>query len=166
MKRRLEAAGVGEVETFGYRANGFCCLEEEGRRLADRIASTNDPVNLVGYSMGGLVIQAARLANPALDVRRAAFINTPHGGSVLANLLPGAAIRQMRPGSDFLGKIAAVEWTIPTLAVWTPGDLMVLPATSAAWPRATLTEQCRVPAHVWPLFCPRTHAQLAAFLLE
>lgn len=166
MQRRLETAGLRDIEPFAYRSNGFSCLEEEGRRLANRLAGLDGPVNLVGYSMGGLVIQAARLANPDLDIRRAAFLNTPHDGSLLARWLPGAAIRQMRPGSEFLARIASIEWTIPTLAIWTPGDLMVVPARSAAWPRATLTARCRVPAHIWPLFCPRTHAQLAAFLLE
>jgi Predicted acetyltransferases and hydrolases with the alpha/beta hydrolase fold len=166
MQRRLAAAGVRDVETFAYRASGFCCLEEEGRRLAEHVAGLERPVNLVGYSMGGLVVQAARLANPDLDIRRVAFINTPHRGSLLAHWLPGAAIRQMRPGSKFLEKLASLEWSVPTLAIWTPGDLMVVPASSAAWPRATLTARCRVPAHIWPLFCPRTHAQLAAFLLE
>lgn len=166
MQRRLEMAGITDIETFPYRASGFSCLEEEGRQLAARIAAVNRPVNLVGYSMGGLVIQAARLANPGIEIRRAAFLNTPHRGSLLARWLPGAAIRQMRPGSEFLEKIASLEWPIPTLAIWTPGDLMVVPARSAAWPRATLTARCRVPAHIWPLFCPRTHAQIAAFLLE
>lgn len=166
MKRRLEAAGVGDVEIFRYRSSGFACLEEEGRLLAAELAQFPEAPNLVGYSMGGLVIHATRLANPDVAIRKAAFLNTPHNGSLLANLLPGVGIRQMRPQSDFLRKIATLEWNIPTLVVWTPGDLMVVPARSAAMAGATLTAQCGVPAHVWPLFSSRTHERIANFLLE
>lgn len=166
MRRRLEQAGMERVETFAYNSSGFACLVGEGRRLAETIQARAGPVNLVGYSMGGLVIRSAIFDCADLAVRKVAFVNTPHGGSQLARWLPGIGISQMRPGCEFLARMEAAAWCIDTLAVWTPGDLMVLPATSARWQRATRFSKCHVPAHIWPLFSARVHRDLAAFFLS
>ncbi len=166
MRRRLEKAGVPRVEGFAYRSSGFSCLIEEGKRLAAHIASDPSPVNLMGYSMGGLVIRAALAYRQSLPVQKVAFLNTPHQGSMLAGLLPGVGIGQMRPGCEFLAKLNAAAWKFETLAIWTPGDLMVVPASSANWSLATRVSICRVPAHVWPLFSPTVHREVAEFFLS
>ncbi|MGC1479307.1 MAG: alpha/beta fold hydrolase [Chthoniobacterales bacterium] len=164
LKRRLEQAGIGEVEICRYDASGRSCLLDEGRKFVDHLASTEGPVNLVGYSMGGLVIRSTCLAAPDLPVRSAAFLNTPHAGSLAARLLPGAGITQMRPSSEFLRQLDDADWQVPTFVAWTPGDLMVLPASSARWRRATHTHRLGVPAHVWPLYSRTLHRNLATFL--
>lgn len=166
MKRRLEAGGLRSVETFAYDSSGFACLEAEGRRLARFLRTSENPVNLVGYSMGGLLIRSAIREGDGLPVNKVAFLNTPHGGSKLARFLPGVGISQMRPGCEFLQRIDAEPWPYETLAVWTPGDLMVLPSRSACWSRAKKTSVCRVPAHVWPLISSGLHRELAEFLLS
>ncbi len=164
MKQRLETSGVGDVEIVRYDSSGQSSLEREGSLLAERLARIGEAVNLVGYSMGGLVIRAARLADPMLRIHRAAFLNTPHQGSIIARLLPGAGFCQMRPGSAFLARLESLEWTVPTYVAWTPGDLVVVPATSARWLRASVVSRCGVPAHLWPIFCPKIHRELADFL--
>lgn len=166
MQRRLERFGLRHVETFKYQSSGFACLIGEGKRLAEKISDYDEPVNLMGYSMGGLVIRAALHDHTDLPVRKAAFVNTPHRGSLLARYLPGVGIAQMRPGCDFLTRMEGEESRCESMAVWTPGDLMVLPSTSARWGGATKTCVCHVPAHVWPLFSPRVHRELAAFFLS
>ncbi len=166
MRRNLEQAGMERVETFAYNSSGFACLVGEGRRLAETIQAQEGAVNLVGYSMGGLVIRSAMCECANLAVHKIAFVNTPHGGSQLARWLPGIGISQMRPGCEFLARVDTADWGVETLAVWTPGDLMVIPATSARWHRATRLSKCHVPAHVWPLFSLRVHRDLAAFFLS
>jgi len=165
MKRRLESDGLRSVETFAYDSSGFACLEAEGRRLAGFLQTIDDGVNLVGYSMGGLLIRSAIREGAALPVKKVAFLNTPHSGSILARFFPGVGVAQMRPGCAFLKQIDDVPWGYDTFAVWTPGDLMVVPARSACWSRAGKTGVCRVPAHVWPLISSSLHRELAKFLL-
>lgn len=166
LKRRLESCGLPSVEIFRYNNSGYACLDGEGRRLAHFIGLRTEPVNLLGYSMGGLVIRSAMSSDEDLRVRKVAFLNTPHQGSVLARILPGVGISQMRPGCAFLRRIDAANWPHETMAVWTPGDLMVLPARSACWSKASKTASCRVPAHIWPLFSARLHREVAAFFLS
>ncbi len=165
LRRRLLAAGLPEVEIHRYDSSGRTCLIAEGQRLAAKLTPASGPINLVGYSMGGLVVRAALLANAALPIHRVAFLNTPHAGSLVAHTLPGTGIAQMRPNSEFLKQLDAAPWSHPTYVAWTPADLMVLPGHSANWPRATQTHRCDVPAHVWPVYSRKIHQELAAFLL-
>ncbi len=163
LRRRLLRAGLPVVDIHRYDASGRASLEVEGAALAAKLAARPGPFNLLGYSMGGLVIRAALVARPALPIQRVAFLNTPHSGSIVARALPGIGMAQMRPGSDFLRRLASPPWQHPTYVAWTAGDLMVLPNRSADWERATQTHRCAVPAHVWPLYSPRIHRELAAF---
>lgn len=166
MQRNLEAGGIREAETFGYNSSGFGCLLDAGSQLAERIRAAEGPVNLVGYSMGGLVIRSALAQADSLPIKKIVFLNTPHQGSLLARIMPGAGMGQMRPGSEFLKTLDSSPCTGKILAVWTPGDLMVIPGRSARWGLATETFCCRVPAHIWPLFSRSVHAQVARFLSE
>lgn len=134
--------------------------------LAAEIRRRDCPVNLVGFSMGGLVIRAAHMLDPALPIRRVAFLNCPLRGSWLAWALPFAAIRQMRPGSEFLNKLAAMPWNIRTLCVWCPLDLMVLPGWYARLGSGTESTCCMMPAHIWPIYSPFLHRRVVSFLSE
>ena len=165
LRRELEKAG-GTTEVFHYNFNGSACLEAEGRKLAAEIRRRGEPVNLLGFSMGGVVVRAAHASDPSLPIHRAAFINTPHRGSLMACLVPWKAmlgIQQLRPNSDLLRRLDAADWQIPTLAVWCPFDLAVFPGTSARWVRATQSIRCGVPLHSWPIFSRTIHRQVAAF---
>ena len=154
----------GPAVIHHYDCTGRTPFERLGDELADAIRAANAPVNLVGYSMGGIVIRSAHMLHPDLPIRRAAFLNSPHSGSVVAYLLPFPACRQMRPGSGWMNQLAAAEWDIPTLAVWCPGDLIIVPNRSACWAKATETVCGRVPAHVWPIYSRRIHGRIAEFL--
>jgi len=163
LQRCLLAAGCPHVDVFTYDASGRVRFDVLGGQLAERIRSGDGPVNLVGFSMGGLVIRAALCEDPQIPLRRAVFLNTPHQGSKMA-FLPLEGVRQMRPGSAFLRRLHAQPWGVPTLAMWCPGDMMVVPGSSARWERATRTLQSGVPIHVWPLFSRSVHAEVAKFL--
>jgi pimeloyl-ACP methyl ester carboxylesterase len=155
---------------YEYDCSGAGCLEAEGRKLAAEIRRLGEPVNLVGFSMGGVVVRAAHAADPSLPIQRAAFINAPHGGSWLAHLgAPFKAlrgIRQLRPGSDLLRRLAAIDWHIPALAIWSPLDLAVIPGTSARWAGATERVRCNALFHSWPICSRRIHERIVAFFSE
>ena len=156
---------AGRVVVFDYDNSGRVPQRELGRRLAAFVRAQGGPVNLVGFSMGGVVIRSALLEAPDLPVRRAVFLNSPHHGSVLApamGFLPG--VRDLIPNSPFLRAIEAAPWRTPSLCVWCPGDLMVVPGSNARWKRATAELRCDVPAHIWPLVSQRITDRVVAFL--
>ena len=104
-------------------------------------------VDLVGYSMGGLVARAAAAANPGA-VRRVATIGSPHGGTRLAGLgsfVGGdancpTACRQMAPGSEFLSALPVAADDSRWLSAWSASDEVVQPADSSALEGATNVE--------------------------
>lgn len=165
LAHNLERFGVPS-EIFRYDSSGRSPIGLVARRLIRRITEIDCPVNLVGYSMGGLVIRRAIAMRPDLPVSKAAFLNTPHHGTLMANLLPLPATLQMRPGSRFLRRLEGVPWRTPAFLSWCVGDLMVLPNSSAVWGPARHTVCSRVPAHIWAIFSTPLHRALAQFLLS
>lgn len=162
--RTLERHGL-PTEIFRYDTSGMTSLGRIARQLTRRIDDLDRPINLVGYSMGGLVIRTAVALRPMLPVQKAAFLNTPHRGTLAAHLLPLPAVRQMRPGSRLLRRLRDAPWSVPAFQSWCPGDLLVVPGSNARWEAARLTMCCLLPAHVWPLFSPWLHQAIARFLV-
>lgn len=165
LRRRVEKQ-VGPATIWHYANYGTRGLEELGEALARRISEIEGPVNLVGYSMGGLVVREAMRCAPHLPVHRVALLCSPHAGSLVAWCLPLKAVRQMRPQSAFLRQLNAAEWRPRTLVVWCPGDLMVLPSHSARWDRAHQVHRCDIPAHAWPVYSRSIHQKVARFLAD
>lgn len=117
---------------------GQAGLDELAGQLAAFIDATfrlDEKFDLVGFSMGGLICRYYIQRMGGLPrVGRLITLGTPHHGSLWACLVPNTGCRQMRPGSDFLndlnrdiGMLEKVRFT----SVWTPLDLMILPATSS-----------------------------------
>jgi hypothetical protein len=166
LRRALESR-VGPAEIFEYDSTGMRTFESLASKLIDRIRAIDQPVNLIGFSMGGLVIRTAHLLAPDLSIRRAAFLNTPHGGSILAYLAPIPGIRQLCPTSPLLRKLKHQPWAIPTLVVWNPLDTAVIPPKNTRWRIPTATELvCTVPIHVWPIFSSTLRNQIVHFITD
>jgi triacylglycerol esterase/lipase EstA (alpha/beta hydrolase family) len=162
LSRRIESS-VGPCSIWRYENSGRTSLRVEGMRLRNALEAISGPINLVGYSMGGLVIRSALREASHLNVRRVAFLHSPHNGSLAACALPFAACREMRPGSSFLAELDAAPWEIPTLATWCPFDAVVVPGASACWRRAGVQIQSLVPAHAWPVVSPEIHRAVSEF---
>jgi len=163
-------SGFGELplalQTAGYRVftpsltpnNGSASIEVLADQLAEKINSHFGllaRLHVVGFSMGGLV---SRYYLQELGGYRRAesltSISSPHFGTMWAYLNNRPGVRQMRPGSDFLARLAASEDRLDGInvhAYWTPYDSTVIPPRNSVWPRA---ENVRVPA---PL-----HSQMGA----
>ena len=136
--RSRVATELGPCRIWRYDNSGRASIESLGKALAAELKRLNSPVNLVGYSMGGLVVREALRQRPELKVHRVALLNSPNYGSVAACLLPLSACREMRPGSAFLKQLNAAPWKYPTLATWCPYDLMVFPGSSGRWKKANI----------------------------
>jgi triacylglycerol esterase/lipase EstA (alpha/beta hydrolase family) len=163
--RRLLDSTTGPTEVFHYNATGFVRFERLAERLSARIRQLNQPVNVIGFSMGGIVIRTAHLLDPTFPIRRAVFMNTPHAGSMLAYIGPLApGVRQLWPGSKLMTQLAQAEWNIPTLVTWCPYDTAIIPARSANWPKAQQSIRCPFPLHTWVVGSPRIQQQIATFL--
>jgi pimeloyl-ACP methyl ester carboxylesterase len=102
-----------------------CCSFEQCRKkviaAVDREFPTNDPkwtteVDVIGYSMGGVVSRYAALGPPGEPARRLHMANffsisAPNLGAASAQRLPllHPLQKDMRPGSEFLNRLNAAE---------------------------------------------------------
>jgi triacylglycerol esterase/lipase EstA (alpha/beta hydrolase family) len=170
--RRLEARGIAPI--FVPTARGVLYpiesyTEELHRHIERIVAGTGQPrVALVGHSMGGLVARAYVARHGAGRVARLVTLGTPHHGSWLARLGPGANAREMRPGSAFLAALERGESQArsPVAAsIYSPHDNMVMPQASA---RVEGARNVAIPGvgHIAMLRSPRLAAALLAELEE
>jgi triacylglycerol lipase len=163
LRSRIEKE-VGPCAIWRYDNSGRVSIETLASALTSELKRINRPVNLVGYSMGGLVIREALRQKPDSRVQRIALLNSPNHGSAAAYLVPLSACREMRPGSPFLRQLNAAPWNYPTLVTWCPYDLMVFPGSSGRWEKANVLLRSDVPMHLWPVFSVEIHRFITAFL--
>jgi triacylglycerol lipase len=130
----------------------------------------SDQVDLVGHSMGGLVIRSYLANNPgSTKARRVVTLGSPHAGSKLAVLGVGKAVKEMIPGSPFLEELNR-ELQLPAsgrfYAIYTIVDNLVLPNESAKLTSdAAENIETRIVNHVGMPFCKHT-ARLVRKCLE
>lgn len=129
---RLHRAGIGDVFTFGYNAiaSTIPLLAADVARAAEQVTARTgtDRINLVGHSLGGLVIRyAVQRLGLAAAASAVVTVATPHRGTPFAVVAPGVAGAQMRPGSALLQHLPALASTsgVRWLVVDAEQDLVV-----------------------------------------
>jgi Palmitoyl protein thioesterase len=134
MRRGLRRRGFAQVCTWNYSpllgdvAQGARDLGEHVERICAQTG--HDRVHVVGHSLGGLIARHyVQLQGGGRRVESLVTLGTPHGGSVLAHLLPTPMVRQLRPGSAMLEELAspAPDWDTRTTAVYSDLDQLVIP---------------------------------------
>ncbi|MFZ4775284.1 MAG: hypothetical protein ACOYM3_07980 [Terrimicrobiaceae bacterium] len=163
LRARIEKT-IGPCRIWRYENSGCTSLKTLGTGFREELRKVKSPINLIGYSMGGLVVREALRSAQDLNIRRTAFLHCPHGGSLVAHLLPLAACREMRPASNFLAQLNKEPWNIRTLATWCAWDAVVVPGCSARWSRAATQIRSPIPAHAWPVISPAIHRAVIRFL--
>jgi triacylglycerol lipase len=136
---------------------GHASLDSLAQQVANFVDTTfapEQPIDLVGFSMGGIVSRyyVQRLGG-INRVQRFVTISSPHHGTWVAYCNPGFGCLQMRPESAFLQDLNQdVEMLsqINFTSIWTPYDLMIIPANSSQVP---VGREVIVPAmtHAWML---------------
>lgn len=138
--------------------DGRSPLPDLARQVAAYVGDIFTPqqtFDLVGFSMGGLVTRyyLQRLGGNE-RVERYISISAPNNGTLSAysSWFPG--IQQMRPNSEFLRDLnhdveSALE-KIKVTWMWTPFDVMILPANSSYLPIGREVK-LSVPLHPWML---------------
>jgi triacylglycerol lipase len=162
----------------GFTVHGIDLTPNDGRAGIDELAAqlaafidatfpAGAPIDLVGFSMGGLVSRyyVQRLGGLA-RVRRFITISAPHHGTRWAYLRKLPGYLQMRPESDLLNDLNGDLVSLMKLdftSIWTPLDLMITPAVSS---RLGVGEEALVaaPLHALMLEDPRTFRAVAAAL--
>jgi len=134
------------LERHRFPVQAIPLIPNDGRAPLDELAGQLDAqvraafgagetIHLVGFSMGGLVSRyyVQRLGG-IQRVGKFITIGTPHRGTRTAFLHSGMGARNMRPGSAFLQDLNRdVEMLerVSFASIWTPLDLMILPASSS-----------------------------------
>ncbi|MBW4616886.1 MAG: triacylglycerol lipase [Desmonostoc vinosum HA7617-LM4] len=152
--------------------NGNVGLDELAKQVAAYVAATFLPeqhLDLIGFSMGGIVSRyyVQRLGG-IQRVQRFITISSPHNGTVMAygSLRPGCV--QMRPNSAFLQDLnsdAAMLKQLDFTSIWTPYDLMIVPAHSSQMPVGN-QQILPVALHSWMLTDSRNLAVVAEILAQ
>jgi triacylglycerol lipase len=138
LRRHLESRGFHAEAVTLSPSLGQASLEELAEQV-DRFArerfGPSGAMDLVGFSMGGLVARYYVQKLGGMDrVRRLVTVASPHHGTLLAWCVPNPGCRQMRPDSAFLKDLNAdQDWLrrVEVTSIWTPLDLMILPASSS-----------------------------------
>ena len=146
---------------------GLDVLAEQLRAYADDGPLAGQVFDLVAFSMGGLVSRyyVQRLGG-AERVGRFVTLASPHRGTRMAQLWPGAGGRQMRPGSAFLEDLngdAAMLERHGFTSIWTPLDLMIVPPTSSVL-GVGRERRLLVPAHPLMIYGRTAHRAVLAAL--
>lgn len=147
------------------------------RLYADRLLSltAEGPVDVVGYSAGGLVARAAVQSSPG-SFHRVVTVGSPHNGTVLASLgamfAPDAcptACAQMASSSEFLSSLPSPADPLRVLSIYSSSDDVIRPADSSVLDGAANVEvgqQCAAPGldHSSLPAAPVTSALVESFL--
>jgi triacylglycerol lipase len=118
--------------------NGDTPLEVLARQVAtkiDRTFAPNQSIDLLGFSMGGLVSRYYIQRLGGIDrIQRFVTISTPHRGTIAANFSTRYGCIQMRPEHHFIQDLNRDVECLKSLnftSLWTPFDLIILPPSSS-----------------------------------
>lgn len=153
-------------------SNGDVGLDVLAGQLADyvqQVIPAGQPFDLVGFSMGGIISRYFVQRLGGLErVRRFVTISSPHCGTWTAYLRPNLGASQMCVKSPFLCDLNRDVDCLERLnftSIWTPLDLMILPARSSCL-GVGREVVLNVPAHAWMLSDSRSLRAIAQALSE
>ena len=147
LKSRLEARGVTCFVPRLRPNDGRFGLEHLALNLQRQIDGkfgSQQPISLVGFSMGGLVSRHyLQNLGGAKRCENLITVSSPHHGTKGACLYASVGAQEMRPGSRFLSNLARTQnrlGKMPLTSYRTRLDLIILPSTSSIWNRAVNLE--------------------------
>ncbi len=173
--RGLRARGVSVVRRARVPVLGTTRIEELARILAARVEQVRaehgaEHVDIVGHSMGALVARTyLQCLRGHERVRTFVSICGPHRGTLTAYALPLQGIRQMRPGSPLLatlGHDVSALHDVRVHCLYTPYDVMIVPARSGILDGAASVHRMPVSAHHRMLQDARVQDLVADLLLD
>ncbi|MEA5534209.1 esterase/lipase family protein [Crocosphaera sp. XPORK-15E] len=145
------------VHSFNLQPNNgdghLDILAEQVNHYINNNFEPNQPLDLIGFSMGGIITRYYLQRLGGIDrVHRYISISAPNNGTLTAYALSRPGIKQMRPNSQFLQDLNKdIHETLSHLnitIIWTPYDLMIFPAHSS---KINLGTEIKIPvfSHEW-----------------
>lgn len=151
-----------------YGTANLADLAQQVKIYIDDNLAEESNINLLGFSMGGIVTRYYLQRLGGIEkVNQYISISAPNNGSFLSYGLPLKGISQMRPKSKFLQDlnqdVKEKLSKIKTLILWTPFDLMIIPANSS---RLGIGQEMSLPilVHKWMLSDRRVLTVISDFL--
>lgn len=170
----LRARGFERIHGFDLRpSDGRAPISELARQVAEQVDTLRRDsgaaqVDLLGFSMGALAARCyLQRCGGREQVRRFISISGPHAGTWTAFALPYAGVRDMRPQSELLRALEADTdpfGNVEVHCIYTPYDLMIVPATSSILRQAHSTHRLPIPLHRWMIRDPRVWDLIAQLL--
>jgi triacylglycerol lipase len=171
---------VGYLSGRGWSVYSFNMIPNNGDRpldnlaaqVADYVAKNFDPkqpLDVIGFSMGGIVSRYYIQRLGGIErVQRFISISAPNNGTLAGYLSYRPGCVQMRPDSEFLRDLnrdCAMLGRLNFTVLWTPYDLIIVPANSSQMP---VGKEVIVPVrlHSWMLADERCLKAVAAALSE
>lgn len=174
MGHRLKQAGRNNIVAINFGS-----FSEEVPRFAERLSeainlalvhSGCDKVDLVGHSMGGLVVRYyVEKLGGAASVNAAVTIGAPHRGTKMAALGIFKSSRQFRLDSDLISgfeESSAGSAVAAMTAIWSDFDSIILPCENACLPKPYANVKVGGVGHVALLFSGRVFNELRQALSE
>lgn len=151
--------------------NGDIGLEQLAQQIAEYGEATfsNQPFDLVGFSMGGIVSRYYVQRLGGIDrIQRFITVSSPHSGTEIANFRFNAGASQMRRNSAFLNDLnhdVAMLNRVQFTSIWTRFDLMIMPAESSC---LTVGANVHIPVllHSWMVWDRRSLEAIATALRQ
>lgn len=141
MARHLQMNGWQASVVSPQPSDGSVGIETLAHSLAETIDTElpgEQPLALVGFSMGGLICRYyVQQIDQSKRTQQLITLSAPHQGTYTAYLFDRPAPLQMRPGSQFLKELNQDLSSLEKLhftSMWTPYDLTILPAHSSRLP--------------------------------
>jgi triacylglycerol lipase len=168
----LEVAGHKALICSPQPSDGSAPIERLAQQLKDYIEGgfgADEPVNLFGFSMGGL-IGRVYLQDMGGWRRVQKFVTaaSPHRGTMTAKLATYQAALQMRPDSEFIMRLNSDLTPLQQVrftSIWSPLDLTIVPANSSILPVGK-SRRVWSPAHGVMMFDPNVMRVIAQELAD
>ncbi|MBE9175625.1 triacylglycerol lipase [Synechocystis salina LEGE 06155] len=145
-------------------------LATQVQQYIDQKFAPQQPVDLIGFSMGGLVTRYYLQRLGGVErVKRYITISAPNQGTLLGYSLPYQGVREMAWQSDFLRDLnrdyCQLLAELQVTVIWTPFDLMILPPSSS---HLEIGQEIILPVlvHAWMVSDARCLAEVALALAK
>lgn len=152
--------------------NGDSKLEILAKQVADLVDRTfapDQPIDLLGFSMGGLVSRYYLQRLGGIDrVQRFISISAPNNGTIAGYFSQRPGCMQMQPNSEFIKDLNSDVDRLSLLnftCLWTPFDLIILPPSSSQL-RIGTEISIPVPAHPLMVADGRTLTEITKALSQ
>lgn len=153
-------------------SNGALPLDKLAQQVADYVEATFAPeqkLSVIGFSMGGIVSRYYIQRLGGIErVKNFITIASPHQGTWVAQLFNTPGCVQMRPNSAFLQDLEKDVEMLKRLnftSIWTPYDLIIVPANSSQLPVGK-NIQLPILRHDWMVTDARCLSMVAEALEE